>query len=617
MTGGEPHDVKLQAGAKRPPLGLEMTLAELVRQQAEMLQMQRELKTFLSTQHESFERQWTEQSQIIGQHFSRFEPMASTPNASHALMATSMNTNFFDLERISLDHHCSGCSVASDTGPANTDPSLRETSTYTVYRGKSATHGSPKKEKLDSPPIRTGPWEFITSIVTSTRFETAVGVLISLDFLKLFMMLQIQGFDLARKLQMHGEELVWPRYEDRFEDLEQIFSVLYICELLLRFSIFRGEFCRDFLNLCDAVVILLSSVDTFILDFVLKETTFLRHIRLLRSIRLLRLLRVLRLMGMFSSLHLLVNTIRMSLGSLCWSMAVVGFIIFVSGMLMVQFTNEFIADETQKWEARHWVFLHFGSATRAIYTMFEATFSGKWATILSRPMIENVSGWFSLFWIVYTVLINFAAMRIMSALFVKQTMDVAKIDAERAAYIRMEEREKVLVTLRNIFRLGDTSGDGFLHKEEFEAMMEKQEVLDMFQEIELAAPELSLLFNLLSEDDGAADQDEFLFGALHLKNPVQTMDIIQVLHEQMVMKRAMKGVREDLQTLGRLLQVRLGMPQGPSEPQAGRLASDPTSTEMVKKRSGRSVVTQNSSISSIAYPSTSKSPEQRHGKLHL
>jgi len=253
------------------------------------------------------------------------------------------------------------------------------------------------------------------------------------------------------------------------------------------------------------------------------------------------------MMKRLNSLRIFVRTLAMSIDGLMWSMMIMALIILAAAMLMVQLSISVIEDEAQTKEMRAWVYRYFGSTMKASYTMFEATFSAKWAMHLARPLIEDINPWFSLFWIIYTVLINFAVTRIVSALFLRQTMALAQVDAERAAVEKMRQKDKVAATLRRIFEVGDTSGDGVIDRGEFEAMMTKPDVRRMFTQLDMELEEAWMLFDLLSEDDGVADQEEFLSGALRLKANARTIDLIQVLHELMVAKRSINILKQGIE----------------------------------------------------------------------
>uniref|UniRef100_A0A7S4QYN5 EF-hand domain-containing protein n=1 Tax=Alexandrium monilatum TaxID=311494 RepID=A0A7S4QYN5_9DINO len=227
-------------------------------------------------------------------------------------------------------------------------------------------------------------------------------------------------------------------------------------------------------------------------------------------------------------------------------------------MFMVQMNLSVLEDVNRDKALRDWVYIHYGTAGRASYTMFEATFSAKWATHLARPLIEDVSPWFSLFWILYTVVVNFAIIRIIAALFLKQTMAVAAIDAERMAMENMKAKEKILATIREIFNLGDTSSDGTIDRSEFRRMMENPQVLKLFENLELEFNEVWMLFELLCEDDGVADAEEFISGCMRLKTNAKTVDMIHLMHQQVVTKRSVDTLTRGVEQINTVLHSRTG-----------------------------------------------------------
>lgn len=384
-------------------------------------------------------------------------------------------------------------------------------------------------------------------------FDFAVSILVLLNWFVTFVELEWRGSENAARLGIGPDDQNWHTAQRVFRLMELGFVAIFSMELPVRIFLQRLSFFRDPLNISDSFVILLAALESFVVspaqDGGAASTKILgltRALRVLRAVRLLRFVRLLRVMRVFASLRVMVRTLCTCMDSLMWSMAVVGFIIMSAAMLMVQLTSDIIADESRSTELRVWCYKYYGTMFRASYTMFEATFSGAWASRLSRPLMEEVSGFFALFWLIYIAVVNFAVMRVLSAVFLKQTMDVANVDHERTSLLKMKEKEKILGTLREVFRLGDQEADGYLRRWEFEEMLEDQQILGLFKGIGLDPPELAMLFDLLEEDDGAADLEEFLAVALKLKSGVRTVDMIQVLHEQMLIRRTLNVVRDAL-----------------------------------------------------------------------
>lgn len=202
-------------------------------------------------------------------------------------------------------------------------------------------------------------------------------------------------------------------------------------------------------------------------------------------------------------------------------------------------------------ETRVWLYESFGTTAGSVYTMFECTFTGGWR-FYSRPLIEDVDYKFALFWVGWIVFVNFMTMRIVGALFLKQTMDVAAVDAERLAMSNMKRKDKFAGALRDIFVLVDTSGDGAISLDEFETMLQNEEVFKNFRKLGLDEDEVTALFTVLSDDDGCADYEEFLHGALKMNSSARTIDSVQVMHNQMSMHRDLLQLLEFMEPLRKL-----------------------------------------------------------------
>lgn len=70
-------------------------------------------------------------------------------------------------------------------------------------------------------------------------------------------------------------------------------------------------------------------------------------------------------------------------------MIFLGLFIITGGILLGGLLHSFTVDTNQDLNHRLWVWQHYGTASRAIYTMFEITFAGSWP-MYARPVIEDV-----------------------------------------------------------------------------------------------------------------------------------------------------------------------------------------------------------------------------------
>lgn len=208
-----------------------------------------------------------------------------------------------------------------------------------------------------------------------------------------------------------------------------------------------------------------------------------------------------------------------------------------------QSLSGFMENEAQPYGERYWAYQRFGGATKASLRMFDATFSFSWVED-SRRMVEKVSGLFCIFWILWTVSINFTVMRVISAIFLKQTLVISAEDHERMQLQRLASKENYAQKIREILENADTSGDGYISSDEFMAFIYSPEVADAFIKLDLELLEVVALFRLLSDDSGTVDYEEFVQGALKLKQTASTLDAIQILHASKMLEDQIEGLAE-------------------------------------------------------------------------
>jgi len=323
----------------------------------------------------------------------------------------------------------------------------------------------------------------------------------------------------------------------------------YLIELVLRIFVLGRAFFSQVFNVSDAVIVVGSCLETFLMEPLMNKASAgsvnLSVLRIARAFRICRVIRFMRVTENFAELRILVRALITSVRAVVWTMSLIGGIVAAGAILMVQISHVYLSDETLDLEKRRWLFSAFGTTTRSIHTLFECAFTGGW-TAYSRPSIEDISIVFAVFWIAYVVLINFTVMRVVSALFLKQTMTVAAYDDERLAMAKLKEKERFARELHEIFQEADESGDGALSKEEFEKMLDNEHVLNHFEKLDLEIYEVIALFGVLSADDDQADYQEFLAGALKMKGSARTIDTVQVLHQQLNLQRSVDTISNRL-----------------------------------------------------------------------
>merc|ERR1740123_1544127 len=227
----------------------------------------------------------------------------------------------------------------------------------------------------------------------------------------------------------------------------------------------------------------------------------------------------------------------------------------VSGILMCQSLTDTIRNDKEDLELREWSYRFYGNAARATYTMFEVTMAGCWPNYV-RPLIVRFGSGYAVFFTFYVAWVVFAVIRLITAIFLKETMDAANADTEMVAASQMRKKQAYLSKLRLFFDEADVSGDGLLDFAELEAVLANTRVKTWLQVLGLEVHETKSLFSLLDNGDGLITVDDFMKGVTRLKGQSRSVDVIAI-------QRDVDGLRQDLRSLRSGFEFAFGLELGP------------------------------------------------------
>jgi len=210
-------------------------------------------------------------------------------------------------------------------------------------------------------------------------------------------------------------------------------------------------------------------------------------------------------------------------------------LIFVAaGILLSQLLSGFITETEHDLQLRLWVYKHYGSGLRAVYTIFEVTLSGCWPNY-ARPLIEDVNAWYALFFVVYVVIVVFAVIRIVGALFLTATIKAAGEDLAMTIMHKAKERHNYAQNLHRLlarcFRSDDNPDNDLLTLAEAEEKLRDPEFRLQLQALGLEDYELSGLVAILDEGEGVTF-DEFVQAAMRIKGMAKGIDTVLIMHQQ-------------------------------------------------------------------------------------
>jgi len=396
-------------------------------------------------------------------------------------------------------------------------------------------------------------------VLSGQRFDLVVGFLICLNAMIMALELEYQGGKVGTKLGLSDEDhdVSWPHAADVFSILNFIFTMIFVVELFLRVSVHGCHYLANVPNLMDALVVMVTAIDNYILTPLGVAMPNVTFIRLLRIVKLVRVLRVVRVMRIFHQLRVLVHSITASMGALGWSMVLLFVIQIIASIFMAQVLGTYLDGEQKMkdevgttsidWDSIEQIYAHFGTWSRAFITMFEITLApGTWSRI-GRVLSFEVSGWYAIFFGIYLAMVSFAVIRVITAIFLKETLDAAKNDREIVLTERMRQKNKYIGHLREVFEKVDRDGGGHLSFEEFSEVISDEEVKSWLSMLELDVHEVTGLFQLLDSGDGTISFEEFISGIMRMKGSAKSVDLVTLLFEN---KKIMDKLNSLVSTMG-------------------------------------------------------------------
>jgi len=347
-----------------------------------------------------------------------------------------------------------------------------------------------------------------------------------------------------------------------------VFCSIYVLDVLVRMLVLRREWLYDevdgfmFTNVFDLILVLIH-----VLEIVLASSgSAYQQVSALRIWKLLRLVltvRIMKTVNLFRQLRVLISACISSLSALFWSLVLMVLLELGFTIIICQSLQEYILDEQQDLETRRAISVLYGSFGRALYTVFELTFSGGWI-VRVRPVVDNVSHWYAIPFLCYITIVVFAVTRIVTAIFLKETLANAANDAA----LQLAETKRMARGLQSkfeeLFRSLDGDGSDSISFSEFSTAMSYPSVQQYLSTLDLKVQDCAQLFEILDDGDGKITISEFSHGLMLLKGQARALDIMVLQRENAKVLKVCQGIREALR--GGVLST----PKKPLEPQRPR-----------------------------------------------
>ncbi|CAE7469293.1 NaCP60E [Symbiodinium sp. CCMP2592] len=368
----------------------------------------------------------------------------------------------------------------------------------------------------------------LRQFLQSNYFDAIISCVLFANVMFLAFQLQMEGsrvgYDIDYYPTKNPNDSAWPGMVEVLQVIENIFTVIFSLDVLVRIVCLHCSFWKSAMNWIDFIVVTLT-IGTLVLDTssLPLDPIFLR---LLRLGKLARAFRMIILSGKLESFGLLLKCVVASVTMLGYATGVLIFVQCVCGMIISTLVSRYLEDPAIDKEARRYVFQYWGTFSRTFLTMFEVLFAN-WAPAC-RSLTDYVSEWFTVVFVGYRCVVGFALLNVVNSVFVSQTLKIADSDEEYLIKVRARNEAQYRKKLHALFLAADTTDDGFLTIEEFMQLLENPQLQLWLSQLQLEYHDLVELFGMIDSGDGRIDWKEFMDGAVRLKGQAKSMDVFRL-----------------------------------------------------------------------------------------
>eukprot|EP00812_Abedinium_dasypus_P011443 NODE_49_length_2421_cov_227.888419.p1 GENE.NODE_49_length_2421_cov_227.888419~~NODE_49_length_2421_cov_227.888419.p1 ORF type:complete len:635 (-),score=215.31 NODE_49_length_2421_cov_227.888419:384-2288(-) len=398
----------------------------------------------------------------------------------------------------------------------------------------------------------------ISMFVKSSSFEVIFLLLILTNAVIIGMETQYKGFEAGYDLSYPGypkdADGTWPGMDNFFEGVELVFGTLFAIELMSKVFVYHIEFFKYNWNYFDATVVLAWFVSMFGGIHVINPLI----LRLMRLGRLVRLARMLRSIEALDSLQILIGAIIASAPILLWSTVLLFLVQMLVGLILHSILMDFIEDDSEAAANREVIFSYFGTFSRTMISMFELSL-GNWIPIC-RTLMENVSEWYGVLILAYKLIVGFAVVKVISAVFMHETFKAAQADEDLVALQKKRAEAKLAVRLKFLFHEADASGDGFVQKHEFFEICKHPDMLFWLSSQDVEIPDPDLIFDMIDAGSNRKmiSANQLMRGITRLKSHARTVDLFGLMHVVAHLQQIIHCVERGVQKVSGDEERRLG-----------------------------------------------------------
>eukprot|EP00929_Paragymnodinium_shiwhaense_P101537 TRINITY_DN6469_c0_g1_i1.p1 TRINITY_DN6469_c0_g1~~TRINITY_DN6469_c0_g1_i1.p1 ORF type:complete len:790 (-),score=161.00 TRINITY_DN6469_c0_g1_i1:325-2694(-) len=350
--------------------------------------------------------------------------------------------------------------------------------------------------------------------------------------------------------------------------VDTAFLMFYFVEVVLRMYAHRhyfflnGDALWNILDLALVVVSLVALVTSLSLKGDGKDVKSALAVRTARLFKIAKLVRVISAIRFFKQLYLFVTIILDCFNNLFWAVLTI--------LLQLLVFSIYFVHGMDGWVRHNWspdasedvqlvkleIEETFGSVSKSMLSL-GATLSGgrDWYDVYR---ILAVTGRFDcVVFLTMQAFFHIAVWNIVASVFIETTFKNATVNREDQALAQRNRDERDAKEFFELCEIADEDGSGTLSLQEFEALMEKEDIQDFFVAKGLDVRNATTFFRMISavNEGGEVPLADFVGACLRLKGAASSIDLqmLAVEHRQMSHKhkKFIPIVQDNLSTMSK------------------------------------------------------------------
>jgi len=224
-------------------------------------------------------------------------------------------------------------------------------------------------------------------------------------------------------------------------------------------------------------------------------------------------------------------------------------IMYLFGMVFMGAATGYMKDAPPGDRNAYQLKIWYGSLPITLRTLFRVISGGAdWYD--ASACLWNVDMMYGLLFTAYIFLMVFGVLNVLVGVFVDSAMATASMDADILALEAENERRALLAQATVALSTADKDGSGTVTWEEFEANLERPEILGFLDAMQISPKDIHDVFEMVDNDQsGFVNIAEFMEGCMSLKSGANLQTIVTLLYETKAMSTQQRGVMSKLQDI--------------------------------------------------------------------